>query len=200
MSGGADLGAGTRATRVSREWQMQRRSRQKAPLVIADYDPAWPGRYARERDLVAAALGALAVGIEHIGSTSIPGLGAKRVIDVLVGLRRMQAVDESLQRLARVGYEYVDTYDEGRRVSLAKGDARSLHEHLHLVAHGSPQWEDPLLFRDFLRAHPDVAAAYGDVKRELARRIRAEGGDYVEAKGPFIRSVLARARAERVDE
>ena len=176
---------------------MQKRSKQQDPLVIADYDPAWPDDYARERELVAGALGALAVGIEHIGSTSIPGLGARRVIDILVGLRRMQVADEATQRLAAIGYEYVDTYDEGRRVSLAKGDAHLLHEHLHLVVHGSPQWEEPLLFRDSLRAHPEVAAAYGDLKRKLACRIRAEGGDYIEAKGPFVRSVLERARAEQ---
>jgi GrpB-like predicted nucleotidyltransferase (UPF0157 family) len=166
-------------------------------LVIASYDPGWPAAFEHERQLIMGAIGARLVAIEHIGSTAVPGLGAKPIIDILAGLPRLLDADACMLPLATLGYQFVpeavrylpdDRYF--RRWSGATPELSDELAHLHLTEFGATFWLERVRFRDLLRSTPTVAAAYERLKRELAPRYMS-GAEYSEAKTDFIRSALA---------
>jgi GrpB-like predicted nucleotidyltransferase (UPF0157 family) len=165
-------------------------------VVIAPYDPRWPRAYEQERDAILGAIGDRVVAIEHVGSTSVPGLAAKPIVDVMAGLRRLEEAEACLEPLAAIGYTFVaaalralpdDRYFERWTEGFEQGTEVA---HLHLTEYGAPFWRDHVRFRDLLRARPETAAAYERLKRELARR-HTWAASYTPAKTEFIRSVLA---------
>lgn len=162
-------------------------------VIIVPYDPAWPRRFAEEREALAAVFAGSDVTIEHIGSTSVPGLGAKPIIDIMVGVTALAVVERRIPALDAAGYEYVQKYEmqlpQRRYFRKPRGAVRAFHA--HCVVKESDFWVRHLAFRDHLRTHPESAAAYEQVKRELAQRVPREA--YAEAKSPFIESVLAAA-------
>jgi GrpB-like predicted nucleotidyltransferase (UPF0157 family) len=166
-------------------------------VVIVDYNPAWPQMYAEERALIVSAMGPWLLDIEHGGSTSVPGLAAKPIIDIIVGVRRLDDAMECVKSLAAVGYEYKPDDDLiAERRYFNKGP-QERHRHLHVVELGGDFWRRHLAFRDYLRTHPDTAQQYAALKRELAHRFADDSVAYTGAKTEFIRSVEALALAER---
>jgi GrpB-like predicted nucleotidyltransferase (UPF0157 family) len=135
------------------------------------------------------------VAIEHIGSTSVPDLCAKPIVDILVGLRELELTDEQIAAMTELGYEYLGEYGLTGRLFFRKGDPRT--HNVHVVKHGGEHWERQLVFRDALRSDPEERLRYDAFKRRLA----AEGHSqevYTELKTPFIRAVEDRARARGV--
>lgn len=131
--------------------------------------------------------------VEHIGSTAVPGLPAKPVLDIIPGVRRLADADACVPRLVAAGFRYISQYEEvfpERRFFRFDGAAR---QNLHMVVVGSRFWREHLAFRDALRAEPQTRVAYATLKRALARRFRNDRAAYTDAKGPFIREVVARA-------
>ena len=165
-------------------------------VTIAPYDPDWPRRFDEERSVLAAVFAGSDAIIEHVGSTAVPGLGAKPVIDILIGVPILLEVEERIPALEAAGYEYVHEYEEQlpdrRYFRKPRFGPRAFH--VHCVVTGSDFWISHLAFRDHLRAYPESAAAYYQLKQELARRVSKEA--YTEAKSPFIESVLASAIRE----
>jgi GrpB-like predicted nucleotidyltransferase (UPF0157 family) len=179
------------------------------PIIIADYDPVWPRRFEAERDLIfATCTESSFLAFEHMGSTAIPGLAAKPIIDIMPGLRSIDDAPPLIPLLERIGYEYVPAFerpsdiDEGmpfrRYFRKDLNGARAFQ--LHMVEVGSQFWLDHLLFRDWLRSHADDALAYERVKREIAERYNANLSDqseinrgYTDHKSPFIAAVMAKA-------
>ncbi len=161
--------------------------REARAVVIVDADPTWPARFAQLRDQILAAL-PQAVRVEHIGSTSVPGLAAKPVIDVVVDVADVEshAVQAALER---AGFA-LRVREPGHR--MFRTPARDVHVHL---------WSDPaeierhLTFRDWLRHDADDRARYEAVKRELATREWGDTNDYAAAKGPVIAAITERADA-----
>jgi GrpB-like predicted nucleotidyltransferase (UPF0157 family) len=155
--------------------------------VIAEYDPAWPERFADERAKIASAL-PQAIRIEHIGSTSVPGLAAKPVVDIIVVVPDIDApaVHTGLEA---AGYQ-LRVRESGHR--MYRTPALDVHVHL---------WTDPedterhLVFRDWLRVNGDDCKRYEAVKRDLATRTWADMNDYADAKSPVIRDITTRAEA-----
>ena len=166
-----------------------------AAVSIAAYDPVWPEAYERERAAILGALGDLASAVEHVGSTAVPGLGAKPIIDMMVGLRELADHARCVAPLQSLGYEHKGEYGIPGRHYFRKPVSGSRTHQVHMVERGSDFWARPLLFRDYLRANPDEAAAYDRLKRELAARFGADLEGYTEAKTDFIRSAEAKARA-----
>jgi len=169
------------------------------PVVIVDFDRRWPALYERARAELLTAVGPWLVAVEHVGSTAVPGLAAKPVIDIMAGLRSLGAAAHCIPRLQALGYEYVPPFEAElpeRRYFRRNAGAVRTHQ-VHMVETSSEFWERHLLFRDYLRAHPETAAEYAALKRNLAARFRDQREAYTDAKGPFIRAVEARARAER---
>lgn len=166
-------------------------------VVIASYNPQWPALYEAEKERILGAIGQVVVAIEHVGSTAVPGLGAKPIIDIMAGVRELAAAEACIPRLEGIGYEYVPEYEVAmpERRYFRKGVKHGRTHHLHMVESTSTFWERHLLFRDYLRAHPETARQYQAEKRRFAKVV--DKMDYTEAKTPFIEDVLAKAYAAR---
>lgn len=164
------------------------------PVDFAPYDPRWPQRAASAIAELQAALPGLFVVVEHIGSTSVPGLAAKPIIDLMAGAS-LDAVTAHDQDLARLAYQRHDTGMPARLFYRREEGGRRTH-HLHVVPAAALGARNELLLRDYLRAHPQDAARYGDLKRKLASR-DLSGDDYTRAKTDLIQELTDRARAER---
>lgn len=168
------------------------------PVIIFPYDAEWPAEFDRERVRLARALEGMGVVIEHVGSTAVPGLGAKPIVDILAGVASLSDVEARIPRLEALGYEYVPKYEREfpeRRFFRRFQEGMRTH-HLHCVLLGSGFWLRQLRFRDYLCAHADTAAAYFELKNTLAARYLEDRVGYTEAKSGFIESVLARADKE----
>jgi GrpB-like predicted nucleotidyltransferase (UPF0157 family) len=163
---------------------------------VVAYDPRWPLRYQRERDRIAAALGENAVAIEHVGGTAVPGLPAKPVIDIMVGVPDIERAGQAVAGLINLGYQYVPELESElpERRYFRRGAPDTYH--VHMVAVSSDFWEEHLLFRDYLRTHPQAAEEYGKLKRGLASRFRFDRDAYRAGKVPFIDTVVDAARRE----
>lgn len=166
-----------------------------APIEIVPAGPAWPQRFKEERALLEEALAPwLAGGIHHVGSTAVPGLAAKPVIDILAGVASLDASRACFDRLAALEYEYAPYRTDEMHWFCKPGPARRTH-HLHLVPAVSPRYRDELAFRDALRADAQLAGHYADLKQQLAAQHRDDREAYTEGKAAFVAGVLARANA-----
>jgi len=168
-------------------------------VVIVAYDPRWPALYEEEKRLLRDLLGDALVAIEHIGSTAVPGLGAKPIIDIMAAVRRLADAEACIPALAAVGYEYAPEFETiiPERRFFRKGPPGCRTHHLHIVEVTSEFWDHHLLFRDYLRAHPAVAEEYLQLKKRLAVRFAGDRASYTEAKSDFILGVVAKALAAR---
>jgi GrpB-like predicted nucleotidyltransferase (UPF0157 family) len=163
------------------------------PVRIVPYDSVWPERFEQERLALANAIGDWVVGgIHHVGSTSVPGLESKPVIDILVGVRDLTESRSCFDRLARLGYLYAP-YRSGEMHWFCKPHPRRRTHHLHLVPADSPRFRDELAFRDYLRVHRDVAEEYRALKRRLAKELEHDREAYTDAKAEFISATVQRA-------
>lgn len=171
------------------------------PITLADYDARWPALYLEEKGRILGAIGPWVADIQHVGSTAVPGLGAKPIIDIMVGLRALDDARRCLAPLEAIGYQYIPEYEDQLperryfRRRLPDGDV-ALGYHVHMVETTSGFWARHLLFRDYLCDHSDVARAYEALKRQLAARYDADREGYTEAKTAFIRGIDKTALAE----
>jgi len=164
----------------------------KDPIVVVPYDPEWPALFRRQAVDLRAALGPVALRIDHIGSTSVPGLAAKPVIDVQVSVADFEPLDAYRAPMERLGYVFrAENPELTKRYFREAPGARRTHIHVRRAGGFSEQLA--LLFRDFVRAHPDVADEYARLKYTLAERFRDDRQGYVDAKQPYIWTVVARA-------
>lgn len=169
-------------------------TRLTAPVTICDYDPSWPLTFEALRNRVEGGLGALAVRIEHVGSTSVPGLAAKPIIDLDVVVASRDDVPKAIEALGRFAYVHQgDLGIPGREAF--RGPATVPGHHLYLCAADSAELRRHLAFRDYLRAHPDSVAEYARVKRELAARFPEDRDAYTEGKTAFVEGILRAAGA-----
>lgn len=165
-------------------------------VTVVEYSPVWPELFAQEKHLLQEVLANTGVVIEHVGSTSVVGLAAKPIIDLMLGLPDFSLADSLIPKITAQGYVYVSKYEDVMpdRRYFTKKQGQSTTHHIHMVAIGSEFWQRHLLFRDFLRQNPGAARAYAALKKELAQREWQDGNDYAEAKTEFIRSIEAQAR------
>jgi GrpB-like predicted nucleotidyltransferase (UPF0157 family) len=164
----------------------------KEQIEIQPYDLEWIDRFTHERTRLLKLFPKVFQGIEHIGSTAVPGLAAKPVIDMLGGVASMGVADELLNPLCRAGYdtskEFNATLKDQRWLMRHKNGKRT--HHLHLVVHGDREWQRMLAFRDALRADQGLAARYEKLKRNLAEQHGDNREAYTAAKADFIKSVV----------
>jgi GrpB-like predicted nucleotidyltransferase (UPF0157 family) len=161
------------------------------PIEVVNYDPRWPGKFKRMRQRLVHALGPEAVQIEHIGSTAVPGLAAKPIIDIQVSVADVE--DEDAYRAAIESCGFVLRYREAGHRYFRPPPAKPREYQLHVCTVGS-RWErEHLLFRDFLRTHAEEAAQYETVKHDVAGHHRDNRIAYMDAKQPFIAQMLTEA-------
>ena len=160
-----------------------------ALIEIADYDSCWPETFASLRDQVAAALGPLGKWIEHVGSTAVPGLPAKPVIDLDVVLATRADLPEVITRLGALGYLHEGDLGISGREAFTCPAGTPAH-HLYVCTADSHELARHLAFRDYLRAHPGQACAYAELKRSLAAQFRSDRDAYSRGKAAFIEQAL----------
>ena len=160
---------------------------------LVPYDPSWPARFEEERAAIEDAIGPWVLGgVHHVGSTAVPGLDAKPVIDILAGVHDLESSRTCFERLALLGYLYAPYRTEEMHWFCKPSPSRRTH-HLHLVPVGSPRYRDELAFRDHLRTHPADAAAYAALKHRLAAELGHDREAYTAAKADFVEAICARA-------
>ena len=171
----------------------------EAPIEIVPYDSAWPRRFEEEQRVVAEAIRSWMVGtIEHVGSTAVPGLAAKPVIDIMVGVKDLDSSRPAIPVVEALGYCYAPYRPHEVHWFCKPSPAFRTH-HLHLMPFGTRLWRDRLAFRDYLRTHPETAAEYAELKRKLADQYRLDREKYTDAKGPFIARIVELAKDELRD-
>ncbi len=162
-------------------------------IQIADYDPAWPQKFRVEAAKILAALGAAAMRIEHVGSTAVPGLPAKRIIDVVLVVQDSTKESAYVPSLEAAGYRFHHREPHWFEHRMLKGLDPSVN--LHVFTEGCPEIDKMLAFRDWLRAHSDDRDRYARTKRDLASREWKDSQDYADAKTPVIVEISSRGTA-----
>jgi len=161
-------------------------------IELVPYTPRWSVLFAEEQAQLDAVLGTAVRAIEHIGSTAIPGIVAKPILDIGIAVDSFEEAAALVPAIVGLGYTYRGEYSIPRRHYFVKGKPRT--HHLHMVEISSEGWRNNLLFRDYLRNHPDTAAAYAQLKQELAISTQGDRVLYTDSKAPFVRQVLEMAR------
>jgi GrpB-like predicted nucleotidyltransferase (UPF0157 family) len=157
-----------------------------APVEIVSSDPSWPLRFEEEKGALQRVLAIWLVGpIEHIGSTAVPGLAAKPVIDIMAAVRTLEDSRPAISAVSALGYCYSPFRPDKEHWFCKPSEAFRTH-HLHMIPHASVDWIRPLAFRDYLRAHQAVAGEYEELKRRLAERFRFDRAAYTRSKTSFI--------------
>ena len=180
-------------------------------IRIADYDPQWPLTFAGLKRVIETALGGLALSIEHVGSTSVPGLGAKPIIDLDVVIESRALLPDVVQSLAELGYFHEGDLGVAGREAFGRRGQRRQHaredsdvprdgtgrswpdHHLYVCPRDGDALARHLAFRDYLRQHPDEAEAFKALKRRLARQHTHHIDAYTEGKTAFVEAILERA-------
>jgi GrpB-like predicted nucleotidyltransferase (UPF0157 family) len=163
-------------------------------IQVVDYDPSWPELFRREAERIRAVLGDRVVLLEHVGSTSVPGLAAKPIIDILLIVPDSSDEPAWLPDLEAAGYVLVIREPDWHQHRCLKGPDTNVNLHVH--SPGSLEIERYLTFRDRLRGHPGDRAHYQRVKRELAERDWTYVQEYADAKTEVVERIIARARAD----
>ncbi len=166
------------------------------PIEIVDYDPTWPELFEQQRQRVESVLLPwLTAPVEHIGSTSVPGLAAKPIIDMLAVVSDYDAVSAAIATMLQIGWAHAPEPQDAaaRKLSFCHPDPARRTHHLHVVEHDSGGWRTWLDFRDHLRANPVEAQEYARLKRELAARDDRDRPAYRIGKAPFIESRIRSA-------
>jgi GrpB-like predicted nucleotidyltransferase (UPF0157 family) len=163
-----------------------------AGVTLSAYDPLWPEEFRAEAERILRVCDDLEVRIEHVGSTSVPGLSAKPVIDIAVGVPPRVDRRPYIQALKELGYEHLGAYGLPGRDYFRRGTPQSLH--VHMWSWSSEQWREHILFRDYLRANDDARMEYEILKRQLAIAHADDRRRYTSEKAPFIQAILREAR------
>lgn len=166
------------------------------PIELVEYDPEWVDEYDERRREMLDAVGEHLDAVAHVGSTAVPGLAAKPIIDVMALAESPAVLDACVEGLVDLGWEYAPEFEEevpNRRYFRRTDGERHTH-HLHVVDGSAGWWERHVAFRDYLREHPDVAAEYEAVKREAAEAHRWSVDEYTGAKTEFVREIEEQAK------
>lgn len=167
-------------------------------ILLRPHDPAWADAFESASALVLSALGSNAIAAHHIGSTAIPNILAKPIIDLMIAVADIELVDACNPAMERLGYEAKGEFGIPTRRYFRKDDAHGIRtHHTHVFPMGSDQIDRHLAFRDFMIAHPKWAKRYSDLKRELAEKHRLCMADYVAGKDPVIQQIDALAATWR---
>ncbi len=169
-----------------------------APVILYDYDLKWADMFETEKSIILEAIGEHIISIEHFGSTSIPGMVAKSEIDILIGVSDLADVIPCVDKLKSIDYLYYPRFEEFEpmRRYFRKSDGIVPLVHVHVYEVSSEAYEERIMFRDYLRAHPDTAAAYAAHKKFLIETGGDDRGAYSDAKSTFVTDIMKKIRKE----
>ena len=163
---------------------------------MVSYDPKWAEYFQTEKELLLKTMGETALEIRHIGSTSLVGMPAKPILDILAGVKTLAAIEPFVQDLKLIGYEDRGNGNEpGRRYFVKRVEQKTTH-HVNFCELNGNFWTDHVLFRDYLEKHPDAAKQYATIKRGLAAKFPSDRPAYTAGKEKFVCSILKLAANE----
>lgn len=163
-------------------------------LRLSPYEPNWSHLFLAEKEQLLASLSNLILDIQHIGSTSIPGMPAKPILDIGVAVANFEEAVRCIPLMEQLGYQYKGENGIPRRHYFVQGNPRT--HHLHMLEIASAEWKHHLLFRDYLCRNAEVAQAYAELKQTLATQFAADREAYQNGKESFIQTVLQKAKQE----
>lgn len=169
-------------------------------VTIAEYNPKWKFIFESEKEILFESIGEYIQQIEHIGSTAVTGLAAKPIIDILVGVETITKAEKCIPLLEELNYQYVPEFEvelpERRYFRKPPRGLEKRKFHLHMVETTSYFWKRQLLFREYLRAHPQTKDEYAQLKKDLSVKYRNDRVAYTDSKTDFILKVLEKAQKE----
>lgn len=160
----------------------------KGVVELCPYTSEWQGLFEEEQKLLRDCVGNYVLDIQHIGSTSIPGMIAKPILDIGIAVSNFEEARVCIAPIEQLGYEYRGENGIPRRHYFVKGTPRT--HHIHMLEIGSAEWRIHLFFRDYLRQNPEVAAEYADIKKRLAYQFENERKAYTDGKAAFVQRVI----------
>lgn len=162
-------------------------------LHLEQYNPARQAKFLAEKKLIEQILGVWISGsIEHVGSTAVPGLPAKPIIDIMVGVKNLAEAKACIPLLEKIGYHYAP-YRTDRMHWFCKPSQERREYHLYLIEATHPEWKARIAFRDYLREHPETAKQYTELKTNLAKQYENDREAYTEGKAAFVKSIVDKA-------
>jgi GrpB-like predicted nucleotidyltransferase (UPF0157 family) len=165
---------------------------EKGLVRLVEYTPEWKECFELEKTALQASLGSIVLEIQHVGSTSIPGMISKPIVDIAIAVNDFEEAKACIPLIERLGYEYRGELGIPRRHYFTKGNPRLFHIHINEIE--SREWQDQLLFRDYLRRNRGLAEEYAELKRQLALQYPHDRGAYLDGKADFIQRVIQLAR------
>ena len=163
---------------------------QRGVVQVVPYNPLWTSSFQEESTRLAQVLGSLAVDIQHIGSTSVPGLAAKPILDIGIAVAQDTDIASCVPFLESLGYSYRGDRGASEGHFFDQGSEQQLTHYLHMLLISNPSWQNYLRFRDYLIAHPTIRDQYMQLKQELALQYSTDRAAYTAAKAQFIQQIL----------
>jgi GrpB-like predicted nucleotidyltransferase (UPF0157 family) len=167
---------------------------EKDTVRLLPYTNEWKRLFEEEKSLLQTAVGIFGLDIQHVGSTSISGMLAKPILDIAIAVRNFEKAHVCIKPIEQLGYEYRGEDGIPRRHFFVKGNPRT--HHIHMNELGSRDWNNQMIFRDYLVRHPKIAKEYAELKTELAKRYPTDRQSYLYSKSPFIERILQLAGSE----
>ncbi len=168
------------------------------PIIIEEFDPNWEIKYKDAKNRILEKIGQFVIAIEHIGSTAISGLASKPIIDILIGLHSLDDAKKCIPLIIDLGYEYIPEHErvlpERRYFRKPKKGFGKREFHLHMVEFNSDFWTKQILFRDYIKTHPEALIEYEKLKQNLAEKYRDNRQAYTDGKDEFIQKILEKAK------
>lgn len=168
----------------------------KNKVILAPYSIKWAELYNIEKDLILSSIGHYIVDIQRVGSTSIPGMISKPVIDIVVGLKNFDDGFEIISTIENLGYNFKGSLGKSRKFFFWKGTFEINTFNLHIVEYGDENWENQILFRNFIISHPEFKQDYTDLKLDLAKKFKDDRNEYTNKKSDFIKQIISLAKVE----
>jgi GrpB-like predicted nucleotidyltransferase (UPF0157 family) len=165
----------------------------RGSVKLENYNEMWKKIFEEESKLISSTINEFLIDIQHTGSTAIPGMAAKPIIDIAVAIDSLSNIEKIIQFLQEVGYHYRGEQGISGRHLFAKGDEENRTHYLHIMEKNHPEWKNHILFRDYLKSNPKVAKEYERIKRELAKKYESDRGKYTEGKSKFIQKIIENA-------
>ena len=169
----------------------------KDKVSLVSHSSNWHTEFEQEKEKLQAVLGNIALAIEHIGSTSIPGLSAKPILDIAVAVENIEALKSVIPVLTAAGYDILDSIETKGEVLARKGTPDNRTHYIHVEILGDTYWNNHIMFRDFLLKHQEYVKAYEKLKKDLAKQFSDDRKKYTAAKNDFIQNVLKLAQKDK---
>jgi len=169
----------------------------KDKVELMSYTTEWANEFKKEKAILEKLLHGYALAIEHVGSTSIPGLSAKPVLDIAVAVKDLDTLRKLIPLLSENGYEVTDSIDTKEEIFARKGISELCTHYIHLEVIGNTYWKNHILFRDYLLQHPEVIKEYEALKQKLSTEHKEEREKYTSAKNEFIQRFLGLVELEQ---